>query len=112
MYRKSSHAIASELGERLKRARLNSNVTQQELADRLGLSRKTILNAEKGQSTLVVFIAIMVELEIDNQLDLFLPHQLLSPKQLYLLQGKVRQRASGNSSNNVPDNEEEDDLGW
>ena len=88
-------AIAEELGERLKQARLNRDMTQSEVAERAGVSRKAVLNAEKGIVRLEVLLAIMVALDLTGQLDLFLPSQEISPIQLSRLKGKVRQRASG-----------------
>lgn len=88
-------AIAEKLGERLKQARLNRDMTQSEVAERAGVSRKAVLNAEKGISRLEVLVAIMVALDLTKQLDLFLPPQDVSPIQLARLKGKARQRASG-----------------
>lgn len=90
----SPNAIARELGERLKQARLNRNMTQSEIAEETGLSRKTVLKAEKGMAQLESFIAIMSVLELTTQLDLFLPPQHISPLQLAKMHGKRRERAS------------------
>jgi len=96
---KSPAAIASEIGERLKQARLNIDSTQSELADRAGVSRKTVMNAEKGKAQLESLIAIMIGLDLSDNLDAFLPRQGISPIQLARLQSKKRQRASGRKSN-------------
>ncbi len=88
-------AIAEELGGRLKQARLNRDMTQSEVAERAGLSRKAVLNAEKGQVRLEAFAAILAALDLATQLDLFLPRQDISPVQLARLKGKARRRASG-----------------
>ena len=87
--------IAAEFGERLKQARLNRDMTQAEVAERAGVSRLAVLNAEKGNARLKVLIAILSALELAGQLDLFLPEQEVSPVQLARLKGKARQRASG-----------------
>ena len=91
----TSAAIVAELGERLKRARLNRDMTQAEVAKRAGVSRLAVLNAEKGNVRLNVLVAIMSALDLAGQLDLFLPNQEVSPIQLARLRGKARQRASG-----------------
>ena len=88
-------AIAEELGERLKRARLNRDMTQSEVAERAGVSRLAVLNAEKGDVRLKVLVAVLSALGLAGQLDLFLPSQDVSPIQLARLKGKARQRASG-----------------
>ncbi|MCQ3830238.1 MULTISPECIES: helix-turn-helix transcriptional regulator [Microbulbifer] len=92
---RSPAAIAGALGQRLKQARLNLDLTQQEVGERAGVSRKAVLNAEKGKAQLEVLVAILQALELTQQLDNFLPPQPPSPIQLAKLQGKQRQRASG-----------------
>ncbi len=91
----SAQALAEEIGQRLKQARLNRDLTQTEVAERAGVARKSVLNAEKGKAQLDVFIAIMVALDLTETLNLFLPPQEISPIQLAKLQGKQRRRASG-----------------
>lgn len=90
----SPTAIAEELGKRLKQARLNANLTQVETAKRAGLSRKIILNAERGRVQLANFIAILAALDMIDHLNSFLPTQEISPLQLAKLKGQARQRAS------------------
>jgi len=90
----SASALAEQLGQRLKQARLNNDRTQLEVAEHIGVTRKTIVNAEKGKAQLEVFVAIMTALGLTSQLDLFLPEQPISPIQLAKLQGKKRQRAT------------------
>ncbi|MCF6234966.1 MAG: helix-turn-helix domain-containing protein [Gammaproteobacteria bacterium] len=92
---KSPAAITEELGERLKQARLNTDMTQTEVADLAGVSRKVVLNAEKGKVQLESLVAIMVALNLTEQLGRLLPKQDISPIQLSKLHGKKRQRASG-----------------
>ncbi|MHA7845231.1 helix-turn-helix transcriptional regulator [Serratia sp. D1N4] len=96
---KTAYALAEEIGERLKQARLNRDLTQSEVAVLAGVARKTVLNAEKGKVQLEILIAIMMALDLTDQLDLFLPKQEISPLQLAKLQGKKRQRASGQRRN-------------
>lgn len=91
---KSVTAIAEDLGDRLKRARLNCNLTQAEVAEQAGITRKSVLNAERGKAQLEIFIAILVALDLVGHLDRFLPKQDISPIELAKLQGKKRQRAS------------------
>ncbi|GGW87374.1 helix-turn-helix transcriptional regulator [Alteromonas halophila] len=91
-------AITQELGSRLKRARLNKNLTQQEVADKVGVARRTLVAAEQGNARLDTFVGIMQILGVADQLNLFLPEQDISPLQLAKLKGKQRQRASGHLS--------------
>lgn len=105
----SPAAITEELGHRLKRARLNLDLTQADLATRTGLNRRTILNAEKGKAQLENFVAILISLGMIGQLDMFLPVQEISPLQLAKLKGQERQRAS-KSKNRSSKNKEEKPL--
>lgn len=107
MSEKSVSALVEEIGGRLKQARLNRDLTQSEVANLAGVARKTVLNAEKGKVQLEVLIAIMMALDLTEQLDLFLPKQEISPLQLAKLQGKKRQRASGQRRDT-----EEDKAEW
>ncbi|MDO3385804.1 helix-turn-helix transcriptional regulator [Gilvimarinus sp. SDUM040013] len=91
---------ASDIGERLKQARLNLDLTQMEAAERAGVTRKAVLNAEKGKATLEVFVAIMLALGLEAQLNSFMPPPPVSPVQLAKLQGKKRKRASGTRKEN------------
>ncbi len=88
-------AIAEILGERLKQVRLNADLTQIEVAERSGLSRKVVMSAEKGKIQLESLVAIMLVLDLSDALDGFLPETEISPLQLARLQGQKRQRASG-----------------
>ena len=97
-------SLAETLGERLKQARLNSNLSQAEVARLAGVARKTVLNAEKGKVQLDIFIAILQVLGLTGQLDLLLPTQEISPLQLAKLQGRKRQRASRKT---IPKKEDE-----
>ncbi|CDH05592.1 Transcriptional regulator [Xenorhabdus bovienii str. oregonense] len=94
-YTYSPAALTEELGQRIKQARLNTNMTQIEVAELAGVSRKVVINAEKGKIQLESLVAIMMALDLIGNIDNFLPKQELSPIQLAKLRGKKRQRASG-----------------
>lgn len=112
-YSDMPRVIVQELGSRLKRARLNKNLTQSEVAEKSGVERRTVINAEKGKVTLEDFVIIMDALGMIEHLNSFMPPQLISPIQLHKMRGKVRKRASGNNkqSNKVQKAKEEKDLG-
>jgi len=84
----TANAIAGELGSRIKTARLNANLTQKALAQKAGVSLKAVTNGEKGKSTLESMIAILIALEMTEQLNSFIQKQEISPVQLIELQGK------------------------
>lgn len=100
--------IAEVVGLRLKRARLNRDMTQVEVADRAWVSKRTVLKAEKGNVRLADLIAILQALEMLDEIDSFLPEPPLSPIELLKLRGKIRKRASGNNKNKI----DTPNLGW
>ncbi|MGK0239948.1 MAG: putative transcriptional regulator [Candidatus Pelagisphaera sp.] len=110
-YIQNDTAIQREIGERLRAARLNANLSQQELAELTGLNRNTVVNAEKGKScTLGTLIALLRGLKLLDQLNLLMPPQPISPIQLAKLNGKKRRRATGKRKRN--DTVAEDATPW
>ena len=101
----SPRSIAQELGNRVRQARLRADLTQSEVASRSGLSRRTILNAEKGKVQLENLVAILAAMDMIAHLDMFLPVQEISPIQLAKLKGQQRQRASGSKKEKTPGKE-------
>ncbi|MFV5516967.1 helix-turn-helix domain-containing protein [Acinetobacter gerneri] len=90
----SPKAIALEFGQRLKRARLNQNLTQKQVADSAWVSRRCVAKAEEGYVLLENLLAILVALDMTEQLDSFLPPQHYSPMQMLKIERKRRKRAS------------------
>lgn len=86
--------IVAEIGVRLRRARLQRDLTQVDLARRASLSPTTVKRAEQGQdprlSTLVRILRVLDRLDA---LDAFLPPPKVSPLQLMKTAGRPRQRA-------------------
>jgi len=97
----SSSAICKEIGQRLKRARLNANHTQKEVADRAGLSVTAVQSVERGEALLESVVSVLMALDMIEQIKNFVPEQEISPLQLVKLQGKKRQRASGSREQDV-----------
>ena len=91
------------LGNRLKQARINSGLTQADLADKIGMSVNAIKYAEKGKCKLETFVAILDALNLDSKIDLFLPEQLQSPllAAKYVVKQRVRNRNS-KVDNDIP----------
>lgn len=94
-YTLSDKGIEEELGQRVKTLRLQKNMTQKELAEVTTLSLNTIKSLESGRGKLSTLIAVLRELGVLDQLDNFIPEISISPMQLAKMQGKVRERASG-----------------
>jgi len=100
----SDTAIQADLGQRLRRVRLNLNLTRAALAANIGLSVDTVRNAETGQNvSLETLIRLLRGLGRLSDLDLLLETDVPSPVLLAKRLGKVRQRASGSHKKNEPD---------
>ena len=92
----SDVAVMKELGERVRRHRLNLDVTQMKLAEKAGVSRTVVQKIEQGEKCLLDgWLRVLRALGVLDQLDAFLPAPGISPLQLVRLQDRERQRASG-----------------
>ena len=92
----SDKAVIALIGERIQKERLNQNLTQLALADRAGITDRTVRSMENGEkSTVETLIRVLRALGRLGAIDAFLPEPGLSPLQLAKLQGRTRQRASG-----------------
>jgi len=76
--------IMVELGEKLRQLRKSKKYNQQELADRVGVSRKLIIDIEAGRGTsLLVFVKLLKALKRTNKLLEILDSSPISPKEMY-----------------------------
>jgi putative transcriptional regulator len=94
-YSLSDKAVEDELGNRIKALRLRKNITQKELAEATTLSLNAIKSLESGRGKLSTLIAVLRELGALDHLNSFIPEPSISPIQLAKMQGKERERASG-----------------
>lgn len=95
IYGMSDRAIVKEMGRRVKRKRLERNLTQQEIAGLAGINRTTVSDLERGKPFgMLTLLQILRALNALEAVDAFLPDPGLSPLQLAKLRGRERQRAS------------------
>jgi transcriptional regulator with XRE-family HTH domain len=92
----TDEAILAELGGRLAKTRLDRNLTQVQLAERAGVSKRTVERLEAGAvaTQLPGFIRVCRVLDLVDRFDLLLPEPVLSPMAQLKLGGRKRQRAS------------------
>ncbi len=91
----SNPAMLREIGRLLKTMRLKRNLTQEEVSEKAGLDRTTVVQLEKGRSaTLLTFIQILRVLERLDALDGLQEAVETSPLQAAKLLAKTRMRAS------------------
>lgn len=85
-YLSSLNAIA-EIGARLRAYRIDYPLSQQELADKAGVARRSITNMENGQDVqLGTLIKVLMALGLDSNLDMLVPDPTKRPS--YHLKGK------------------------
>ena len=93
---RSDIEVMVELGRRLKQLRLQADLSIAGLAQRSGLNRNTIVNAEAGANPrLETIVRVLRALGRLEALEAFLPPPPVSPIALVKSKGKIRQRASG-----------------
>lgn len=64
----SQEELAQELGRRVKATRINSNLSQEELALHCGISKNSVKNLENGISSLDSFLRVMNHLGLVGDL--------------------------------------------
>ena len=100
----SDGAILKELGDRLSRYRLNRNLTQDLLAKEAGVSKRTLIRIEGGQSVSIDnLIRVLRAQNLLGNLDALVPAPPASPIQQAKLHGKRRRRASKSSKPSDPE---------
>jgi len=85
--------VVAEMGRRIRSYRLQSNMDQRAVAERAGISRRTLQGLEQGTgSTVETLVRVLKALDRIQSLEAFLPEPSVSP--IALFDGpKERQRA-------------------
>jgi transcriptional regulator with XRE-family HTH domain len=88
-------AVLTEMGSRIARYRIDQQVTQADLAEQAGVSKRTIERVEAGASVqFSTVIRILRVLDLLQGLDRMIPEPPPRPMDLLKHKGKVRQRAA------------------
>ena len=92
----TDEAVLQELGRRITALRLQANLTQKDLAESAGVSKRTLERAEAGESSvqLTAFLRIVRALGALDRLEQFLPEVGPTPMELLKRKRRPRQRAS------------------
>lgn len=92
-------AILKELGARIKRNRIDMQLSQQDFAARAGISTRTLSAAENGEDIrLSNLIRILRTMNCLENLDLILPELNFDPE-AYRTLGRERKRVSRSAEN-------------
>ncbi len=95
IYALSDTDILKRIGAKLKTARLNENITREELQNRTGVHVKTIGDAESGKNmTLLTFISILRGLDMLQEIGSFIEEESIDPIVLAKRQGNIPKKAS------------------
>lgn len=111
----TDQAVAAEIGRRIDQLRLERNMTQQQLADAVGLSRVSYAKLVGGQAKFANVIAVLRALDQMALLESFVPEAVFSPLEQLKMKGKQRQRASGSRGAGAlesDDSEQREVLDW
>ena len=89
-YAKTDEEILQELGKRLKQKRINDNLTQQEFADAIGISKDQLSKVERtGKTTMATLVAISRKFSLLQQLLAVYETPDLTPMQKYEIEQKT-----------------------
>ena len=92
-YSLTNARIEIEVGERLKKLRLEYNITQNNLAKKTGLSRVSISKIERGMGVnLSSLIEIMRGLRVLENIEYLIPEQEISPIEMIRLKNKTKKK--------------------
>ncbi len=95
----TDQTILKEIGERISTIRLNQNLTQADLAEEAGVSKRTVERLEAGESVQITsLIRLLRSLGLQQRLEILFPEPVPSPIAQLKLQGKKRRRASSKES--------------
>jgi len=98
-------ALLTELGNRLAQHRLRRNLTQAKLALESGVSKRTLIRLENGESSQVKnLLRVLRTLGLLANLDVFVPTLLPSPIEQLRSRTRMRHRASPNVKANMSPN--------
>ncbi|MFG0327787.1 MAG: helix-turn-helix transcriptional regulator [Phycisphaerales bacterium JB037] len=101
-------AALTAIGERIAQHRLQLDWTQAQLAKEAGVSKRTVVRLEGGESTqLTNLIRILRALDLLANIDELLPPPTPSPLELLRSKEKRRKRASGRAESDGEKGSEE-----
>ncbi len=109
----TDQSITAEIGRRIEQMRLEQNLTQQQVADEIGLSRVSYRKLVSGAAKFENIIAVLRALGRLDLVEQFVPETTFSPMQQLKLKGKQRRRATGGRARKADTNNNEDsELDW
>ena len=85
--KKGYQKYIKELGKKIKLYRISKEMSQQDLADKTGVSKRSLSRLEQGESVNVdILFKILLALDLGNNIELLVPDQTRRPS--YYLEKK------------------------
>ena len=102
----TDEVVLRELGERLARARLEHDLTQAELAEKAGVSKRTVERLESGEvaTQFSGFLRVCRALDLLERFDTLLPEAVPGPMARLKQKGRERRRAKRKKVAAAPEN--------
>jgi len=98
--------VLAEIGDRLARHRLNQNVTQAQLAQEAGVSKRTVVRLENGEPSQVTnLVRVLRALGLLANLNALVPAPSTSPMKALKAKAQERRRAFPASKTAKPSSE-------
>lgn len=89
----SNEAVAQELGARIRRARIDYPLSQEELAIRAGVTKRTIANIEHGaDTTLSTLASVLRALDMLSRMDMLVEPDEPRPSELLAQQRRPERK--------------------
>ena len=89
----TDEAVLHEIGDRLARRRIDEALTQAQLAEKAGISKRTVERIEAGHSTdFVMLLRVLRVLKLLEALDQLVPDLPQSPLVVLKSRGRARKR--------------------
>ncbi|MCK9249939.1 MAG: helix-turn-helix transcriptional regulator [Solirubrobacteraceae bacterium] len=111
----TGEVVQGEIGRRLQAARLERNITQADLADRAGISRRSLERLEAGETVRTTALwQTLRALDLLGALDRAIPDPDRNPNPLDLVRtaGRPRRRASRTTTGPEGEAGRRGDAGW
>jgi transcriptional regulator with XRE-family HTH domain len=106
-------AVLQELGARLERRRIDANLTQAQLAEEAGISKRTLERIEAGRRTdFVMLLRALRALKLIEGLESLIPDLPQSPITLLRQKGRERKRAGHPRSKTARDGSSKPPTPW
>ncbi|MBD2860211.1 helix-turn-helix transcriptional regulator [Spongiibacter sp. KMU-158] len=108
----SDEAIAAEIGQRIEQRRLEANISQQSIANALGITPKTYRNTISGKGAFSNIIGILRALDSLDLIENFVPKKPFSPIELMKMEGNKRKRARERDNQKAGLKPSSEDANW